>query len=229
MYIVIGASSGIGEKIIKSLSKDDEVLAIYNKKKPQINFKPSKKIFFQKINFLKTNNYEKIFSKYKKKLKKITCINLAAITLDKMLPNVSENELKKVFYVNIFSNILISRSLVQYMIQEKWGRFIHFSSTKALKGDVGISIYSSSKSSLIGFSNSLSKEYGRYNITSNIVSLGYFDSPLWNRLKNKKKQELLKEVPLSKTGKVNDITKTIKFIKSTNYLNGATIKLDGGI
>ena len=229
MYIIIGASSGIGEKIIRNLSKKEEVLAIYNKKKPKINFKPSKKIFFEKIDFLKKNNYQKIFTKYKKHFKKITCINLAAVTLDKILPNISEEELLNVYKVNIFSNILIAKSLVQFMIHEKWGRFIHFSSTKALKGDIGISIYSSSKSSLTGFSNSLSKEYGRYNITSNIVSLGYFDSPLWNRIKKKKKNELLKEVPSNKIGKIEDITKVIKFIRSTDYINGATIKLDGGI
>ncbi len=229
MYIIIGASSGIGEKVIKSLSDQEEILAIYNKKKPKINFNNKKKIFLEKINFFEKNNYEKIFYKYKKKLKKITCVNLAALTLDKMLPNISQKEILDVYNVNIFSNILIAKSLVKIMMNDKWGRFIHFTSTKALSGDIGISIYSSSKSSIIGFSNSLSKEYGRYNITSNIISLGYFDSPLWNRLKSEKKIELLKDVPSKKIGKIDEITKTIKYIRSSNYLNGATIKLDGGI
>ena len=229
MYIIIGASSGIGQKVLQNLANEDDILAIYNSKKPKIKNKTKKKIKYLKINLLKKNNYEKIFKKYKNKLKKITCINLAALTLDKMLPNISEEEITKVYDVNVFSNILIAKALLKYMIEDKWGRFIHFTSTKALQGDLGISIYSSSKSSLIGFSNSLAKEYGRYRINSNIISLGYFDSPLWNRLNENKKKELLKEVPSLKIGKIKDIIKTIKYIKNTDYLNGANIKLDGGI
>ena len=88
---------------------------------------------------------------------------------------------------------------------------------------------SSSKSSLLGYSNSLAKEYGRFNITSNVISLGYFNSPMWNRLSDKKKQKLLSEVPIKSTGNIQNIIKTIKFIKDTEYLNGSNIKLDGGI
>ena len=229
MYIIIGASSGIGEKVMETLANEDDVIAFYNSKKPKKKKKTKKKIEFLKIDLLKKNNYEKIFQKYSNKLKKITCINLAAITLDKMLPNISEDDITKVYNINVFSNILIAKALIKYMILQKWGRFIHFTSTKALNGDIGISIYSSSKSSLIGFSNSLAKEYGRYKISSNIISLGYFNSPLWNRLNENKKTKLLKEVPSLKIGDIKDIIKTIKYIKNTEYLNGANIKLDGGI
>ena len=229
MYIIIGASSGIGKEVLENLATEDEVIAVYNKNKPKVKSNIKNKIHFIKINLLKKNNYDKIFFKFKKKLTKITFINLAAVTLDKMLPNVSQNEILKVFNINVFSNIIISKSIIKYMLNDKWGRIIHFTSTKAMQGDKGITIYSSSKSSLVGLSNSLAKEYGRYNITSNVISLGYFNSPLWNRLKEEKKKELLKEVPSNQIGSIKDIIRTIRFIKNTKYLNGSNIKLDGGI
>ena len=90
-----------------------------------------------------------IFLTNTKKLKNIICLNLAAVTVDKMLPNISEEEIIKTFKVNALSNILIAKSIIKFMLSDKWGRFIHFTSTKAIRGDKGISIYSSSKSSLI--------------------------------------------------------------------------------
>ena len=206
MLVIIGASSGIGLSLIKSFSKHDDIIAFYNSNKPKA-LKNSKKfkIYFEKVDLSKKNK------------------------LDKLLINISYKEVSKIFNINTFSNIMICKSLLKYMIADNWGRLIHFTSTKALKGDAGVSVYSSSKSSLLGYSNSLAKEYGRFNITSNVISLGYFNSPMWNRLSDKKKQKLLSEVPIKSTGNIQNIIKTIKFIKDTEYLNGSNIKLDGGI
>ena len=107
--------------------------------------------------------------------------------------------------------------------------FIFFSSSKASKGDSGVSIYSSSKTSLIGYSRSLSKELGRYNITSNLISLGYFEGSMWNRLENKKKLELLKEVPTKKIGNALNILNVINMLIKSDYVSGSNINIDGGI
>jgi 3-oxoacyl-[acyl-carrier protein] reductase len=230
MIVLIGSSSNIGESLLEDLSKNNEIIAIYNTKKPFVK-KKYKKIYFEKINLRKNNNYELIFKKYQRKLSnsKVICINIAAITLDKLLINVNYKNVIDVFNINAFSNFLIAKTLLPYMIKNNWGRFIHFTSTKAILGDIGISIYSASKSSLIGFSNSLSKEYGRFNITSNILSLGYFNSPMWHRLTTEKQKSLLDEVPLKKIGNPKNILNAIKFIIKSDYVNSSIIKLDGGI
>ena len=230
MIILIGSSSGIANSLIEELSKKDDIIAFYNTNKPSIK-KKYNKIYYEKINLKKKNNYEFIFKKYRNKLlnTKLIFINLAAITLDKLLLNTSRKNIIDLFDVNVVSNILIIKSLIPYMISNNWGRLIHFTSTKALMGDVGISIYSSTKSSLTGLSNSLSKEYGRFNITSNIISLGYFDSPMWRRLKSEKQFELLEQVPSRTLGNPKNVLNAIKFIIKSDYLNSANIKLDGGI
>ena len=74
------------------------------------------------------------------------------------------------------------------MIQQKYGRFIFFTSTRARRGDVGISLYSSSKAAISGFSKCLSKEYFNYNITSNCIQLGYFKTKLFNKIPKKLNQ-----------------------------------------
>ena len=46
MYIIIGASSGIGEKVMETLANEDDVIAFYNSKKPKIKKKQKKKLNF---------------------------------------------------------------------------------------------------------------------------------------------------------------------------------------
>ena len=226
MIILLGSSSGIGKKLLGQLSKIDEILALYNHNKPDINIS---NVYLEKIDITKIEQIQNIIEKYNSKLTKITFINLVATTLDKLVPDINKEDVSKTFETNIFSNIYFAKFLTKKMVNDKWGRFIFFSSSKAVKGDVGISVYASSKSSLIGFSNSLSKEYSRFNITSNVISLGYFEGASWNRLNIEKQKELLKEVPSKKIGNVNNIYNAIELLIKSDYITGSQIYIDGGI
>ena len=115
------------------------------------------------------------------------------------------------------------------MIKNNFGRIIHFSSTKVLDGEVGTALYSASKSFLNGLSASIAREYGKFNITSNVLSLGYFNSTLWEAIPNKIKKERLKDIPSRKLGSTKNISNAIEFIINSEYVNKSTIKIDGGI
>ena len=226
MIILVGASSGIGNEILNRLSDIDEVLAIYNDNEPKLT---NDKIICEKVDITKSDQVENLLIKYSTKLNNIVFINLAAVVIDNLAPNITQGEIFKTYETNVFSNIYFVKYLSIKMIEQKWGRFIFFSSSKASKGDAGVSIYSSSKTSLIGYSRSLSKELGRYNITSNLISLGYFEGSMWNRLENKKKLELLKEVPTKKIGNALNILNVINMLIKSDYVSGSNINIDGGI
>lgn len=226
MIILVGASSGIGNEILNRLSDIDEVLAIYNDNEPK---RTNDKIICEKVDITKSDQVENLLIKYSTKLNNIVFINLAAVVIDNLAPNITQGEILKTYETNVFSNIYFVKYLSIKMIEQKWGRFIFFSSSKASKGDAGVSIYSSSKTSLIGYSRSLSKELGRYNITSNLISLGYFEGSMWNRLEDKKKLELLKEVPTKKIGNALNILNVINMLIKSDYVSGSNINIDGGI
>ena len=143
--------------------------------------------------------------------------------------NLNSKDIQKTFQINAFSNILFTKHLIKKMIKENFGRFIFFNSTRATRGDVGISLYSSSKSIMKPFSKCITKEFGRFNITSNIISLGYFDSPLLNNIDQKIKNRLINQIPSKKIGKVKNISNVIKTIIKSDYVNAAEIKVDGGL
>ena len=43
-----------------------------------------------------------------------------------------------------------------------------------------------------------------------------------------KKKDIISRIPINRLGTTEDLYKTLNFIIETNYLNGSTIKLDGG-
>ena len=230
MIILIGASSGIGRELIRELIKIDDVLATYNKKKIIIKIKSkNKKLLIKKLDISSEKNIKNFIKKNLKILKNITLINLATISVDKLIYNLNFNDIKKTFLINSFSNILFTKYLINKMIKDNYGRFIFFNSTRASRGDIGISLYSTSKSILKPLSKCIAKELGRFNITSNVISLGYFDSPLLNNIDKKIKNKLLEQIPSKKIGKVRNISNMIKTIIKSDYVNAGEIKIDGGL
>ena len=230
MIILIGASSGIGLKLINELIQYDDILATYNRKKINIKIKNKKKnLIIKRLDISSENNIKKFVNDNSKILKRVTFLNLATISVDKLIVNLKSNDISRSFQINSFSNILFAKYLINIMIKDNFGRFVFFSSTRASRGDTGISLYSSSKSMLKPFSKCISKEFGRFNITSNVISLGYFDSPLLNNINTKIKEKLLNQIPSKKIGKTKNISNIIKAIIKSDYINAAEIKIDGGL
>jgi NAD(P)-dependent dehydrogenase (short-subunit alcohol dehydrogenase family) len=222
LIILSGSSGGIGEEILKYFSKKYYVLALYNNNKPKII---NKKIKFLKADFKKKIIIKNIFFKNKK----IIFINLAAIKINKLFIHSNIHEWKNQFKINVDSFFEITKSILPEMIKKNWGRIINFSSTDGINGDIGIAGYAATKHSIHGFSKVLSKEYGRFGITTNVLILGNFNYGMFKNLSIKKKSTLLKKVPGNKTGRIKNIINAINFIINSDYVNGAEIKIDGGI
>ena len=115
------------------------------------------------------------------------------------------------------------------MMEDNWGRVIHISSHGAIDGDVGTMAYSASKSGLIGMSRVLGKEYARFKITSNVLVLGAFETGLFLELSDEQKDKIQKKISSKKLGNPSNIVNAIDFLIKSEYVNGSTINIDGGI
>ncbi len=227
MILLTGASGGIGEELFFNLSKIDKVIGIYNKKKPK-----TKKIangLLVKVDLSSSKNIANFVKKYEKKLKNITLIHCAAVKIDSLLAQFQEKDFDKIINLNIKANFLITKALLPIMIKNNWGRIIHISSVSGFQGAVGTIPYGLSKTSLIGLSRGLSKEYAKFNITSNILDLGYFKNGLYNKLPEIIKKQLISQIPSKKLGNIKNIVNAIHFLMKSEYVNGAKINIDGGI
>jgi len=224
MVILTGASGGIGEYIYRNKSKDEFVLGITNKN--SIETLNNTKV--EKIDLSNENEILGFINKNKLIFENITLIHMAAVKIDKLMYNFTDEEIMRTFSVNCFANFSLTKHLLPFMIKQKWGRIINISSLAA-EGSVGSAAYSASKAALQGYTQTLAKEYGRFNITTNLIKLGYFDVGLINNLTENNIKGLKSQVPSKKLGMPSEVLKLINYIQSSEYLNGASIKLDGGV
>jgi NAD(P)-dependent dehydrogenase (short-subunit alcohol dehydrogenase family) len=226
MIIITGASGGVGSAILKNLFVTDKIIGLYNTNKPAAT---NKDILYEKVDLHNEDQIIKFIDKYREELLNITLIHCAAVKSDKLMLNLSSSDWESVFNVNVKGVFLLTKHILKIMIGDQWGRVIHLSSKGGEVGDIGTAAYSSSKTALFGMSKVLSREYASFGITSNVISLGAFNTGLYTALSNKLKKEILEKIPSKEVGDIINISNAIKFIINSDYVNGSVITIDGGV
>ena len=225
MIILTGASGGIGQQVFSHYQGHEPIIGISNSKTIDCHsFGRS-----AKVNLTNSDAIVKFCDNHKKHLNDLTIINMAVYSYDSLMAYVKSEEVTKTFEVNLFSNIYLVQQLIPIMISENFGRIIHISSVVGQSGNVGAGIYAASKSALIGYNKTLCKEYARFGITSNILSLGYFDGGLINTLPEQEVDKIIKNIPSRRLGASSEVIEAINFLRSCSYINGETINLHGGL
>ncbi len=218
--IIFGAGSYIAKQIIKNI-KFNKLICISKSLKQKSEKNNKIKIF---------NDFHKNKKKIKKFINKtkITALFLNNYTVDNLILNKTKEELKNELNRNILDVFEDSKVLCEIMMENNFGRLIYFSSSRGLSSDIGISGYSISKNGLQGLMKSYSKEFSRYNITSNCLSLGFFRSPLFTKIRPDLKKKMLSRCDIKSTGDIDSIINAIYFISNSKYFTGSTLYLDGG-
>ncbi len=215
--IVIGGGSMIARKTLKSNREFDLIgFSRYSKIKEIKEYKIER---YKNFNSLK---------KYLNQNKRTVLLFMEAFSNSKIIINKSSQDLLKDIKSNFLNFHEIVKGSLPYMLKKKWGRIIFCGSSRALKTDIGIAGYSSGKYALLGYCKTLSKEYARYGITSNYLSLGLFETSLYLNLNKKTKEKLLNNTDTRTVGDYDSIFNAINFIIKSNYVTGAVIPVDGG-
>jgi 3-oxoacyl-[acyl-carrier protein] reductase len=227
MIILTGASGGIGRAILHSLTALDRVVAIYNTKLPDISGLDNVSIY--QMDLTSKTDVEGFVAAMKGRLEKITLIHAAALSRDGLAAKYSTTDWDQVINVNLRGNFLLSRAMLTPMMEEKWGRVIHISSVAGIRGTPGTLAYSTAKTGLFGMSRVLASEYARFGITSNVLVPGYFNTGLIETLSEKVRNKILDSIPSKRLGDPSNIVNAVEFLMKSEYVNGTTINIDGGI
>jgi NAD(P)-dependent dehydrogenase (short-subunit alcohol dehydrogenase family) len=227
MIILTGASGGIGQAILPSLAALDGVIAIYYSKEPDI--RGLKGVSTYQLDLTSEHQVGDFVTSIKCNLSKVTLVHAAVLSRDGLAAKFSTDDWDQVVNVNLRGNFLLSRAMLIPMIEEKWGRIIHLSSVSGMKGVPGTLAYSTSKTGLLGMSRVLANEYARFGITSNVLVPGYFNTGLIETLTEKVRKKIMESIPSGKLGDPKNIVNAIEFLMKSEYVNGSTINIDGGI
>jgi 3-oxoacyl-[acyl-carrier protein] reductase len=238
---ITGCNIGIGHAILNEFLKQKySVIACFRKKNlknkkliASLKKKYKNKVFDYYFDLEEQNHLVNQIKNISKVHNKIDVIinNAGSIDVTPFLFSKIETG-KKLFDINLFSQILILQILIKNMIRNKKGSIINISSISGVRGDEGRALYSASKSALINLTKSLSKEIGRYNIRVNAISPGLIETRMLNtHTKKNVIEKILETLPLKRIGKPNEVAKLALFLASddSSYITGQNIRVDGGL
>jgi 3-oxoacyl-[acyl-carrier protein] reductase len=227
MIVLTGASGGIGSAILPLLSRLDNVIAISYSK--VVNVNELNGVEAHQVDLASEKQVNDFASRVKGSLSRVVLIHAATFNVDNLSVKFKTEDWNRVINLNLGSNFFLTRALLPIMIEEQWGRVIHLSSAAGINGVPGTIAYSTAKTGLLGMSKVLANEYARFGITSNVLIPGYFDTGLIETLNDKMYQKILELIPSKKLGDPSNIANAIDFLIKSEYVNGSTINIDGGI
>ncbi|MAJ87679.1 MAG: 3-oxoacyl-ACP reductase FabG [Cellvibrionales bacterium TMED148] len=158
-------------------------------------------------------------------------INNAGITRDNLLIRMSLNDWTDVFAANLHGVQRLSKIFLRNMIKRRWGRIINISSVVGSIGNPGQTNYSASKAGLEGFSRSLAVEVASRNITVNVISPGFINTDMTEKIPLDSRDAMKKRIPLERFGTPEEVAEVVVFLASeqANYITGENIHVNGGM
>ena len=233
--LITGASGGIGKEIAKVLIEHNAEVCISGRNHEELNaLKNSlgKKCHVVTCDLSKKAEIIELIKKADEFMGHIDIlVNNAGITKDNIFLRMSENEWEDVLNVNLNSTFNILKLITKGMVKRKYGRIINISSVVGVTGGAGQVNYSASKAGLIGLTKSLSQEIATRNITVNCIAPGFIETPMTEKLDDKRKDAILNSIPMNRIGKPKDLSSAIIFLASqeSSYITGQTLHINGGL
>ena len=233
--LITGASGGIGKEIAKVLIEHNAEVCISGRNHEELNdLKKTlgKKCHVVTCDLSKKDEIIELIKKADEFMGYIDIlVNNAGITKDNIFLRMSENEWEDVLNVNLNSTFNILKLITKGMVKRKYGRIINISSVVGVTGGAGQVNYSASKAGLIGLTKSLSQEIATRNITVNCIAPGFIETPMTEKLDDKRKDAILNSIPMNRIGKPKDLSSAIIFLASqeSSYITGQTLHINGGL
>jgi len=158
-------------------------------------------------------------------------VNIAGMTQDALFHMVSMEQIKHVFEVNFFSQMLFTQYVTKLMLRKRSGSVINISSISAIDGNPGQLSYSSSKAALIGATKTLSAELAPLGVRVNAIAPGVIRTEMTQNLPSETIERLMENSALKRIGLAEEVGNAIVFLASdlSSYITGQVIRIDGGI
>ena len=136
---------------------------------------------------------------------------------------------KKVFNTNFMGTFLMCREVAKYMMKNKSGRIVNYSTVAVPLNLDGELVYSSSKAGVEQLTRVLAREIGQNGITVNAVGPTPIDTDLIKNVPENKIRDLISHQSIKRLGEYSDVKNVIDFFisPSSDFVTGQIIYLGG--
>jgi 3-oxoacyl-[acyl-carrier protein] reductase len=158
-------------------------------------------------------------------------VNNAGVTRDGLVMRMSDADWDTVLNTNLKGAFLFTKAFSRAFAKQRSGRIINISSVIGLIGNAGQCNYAASKAGLIGFTQSVAREFASRGITVNAIAPGFIETDMTAELNEALRAEILKKIPLGCLGQSDDIAAAALYLASpaARYVTGQVLTVDGGM
>jgi len=234
LALITGATRGIGQAIAHEFTELGYELILTGTNQQQIdalNQSSSENIRYKVVDFSNEQSSKRFFD-YLATLPQLdVCINCAGINIIKAIEDVSDEELDRIVAVNYTSVYRTCRVVSQIMKQQGGGHIVNIASIWSVISKAHRTLYSGTKTALLGLTRALAVELGENKILVNSLSPGFVMTDLTRKsLSTEELTKLQEQVPLKRCAQPEEIAKAVAFLASVEntYLTGQNIVIDGG-
>ena len=234
--IITGGTRGIGYEVVKLFLENNAKVILFGSKKESVD-KAIEKLKEFNLNaegyYPDLNNYEEIEKTiadiYNKYGRIDILLNNAGISANKPIEETSILEFDNIMNLNVNAMFYVTKAVVPYMKEQKSGVILNTSSMVSIYGQPSGVGYPTSKFAVNGFTKSLARELGKYNIRVNAVAPGVTNTDMVANLPKEMIEPLIKTIPLGRIGEPKDIANAFLFLASdmASYVTGNILSVDG--
>ncbi|XP_058493918.1 carbonyl reductase family member 4 isoform X2 [Solea solea] len=153
-------------------------------------------------------------------------VNAAGINRDALLFRTKREGMLELLHTNVLGTMLTCRAALRTMLHTEGAAIVNIGSVVGLKGNVGQTVYSASKSALEGFTRSLAKEVSSRGVSVNLVAPGFIHTAMTAALRE---EDGVGSVPLRRFGEPEDVASAVLFLLESSYVTGQVLVVDGGL
>jgi 3-oxoacyl-[acyl-carrier protein] reductase len=148
------------------------------------------------------------------------------------IQDAQEDEFIKAFESHLICNHILTKLFLEGMKKDGYGRIINIIST---------SVNNTIRAAVANWAKTMANELGEFGITVNNVLPGATETERLHSLVNarsektglsaeKVKEEMLREIPMKRFGKPEELANVVAFLASpaASYINGINVPVDGG-
>lgn len=158
-------------------------------------------------------------------------VNNAALAYDDIITNLNSDLLKKMYNVNVFTPMMLSKFVLRQMLLHNIkGSIVHISSISVHTGYKGLSMYASTKGALEAFSKNTAREWGEKGIRSNCLVAGFMETEMSSTLSESQKSRIYQRTSMKQPVDIDSVAETIMFLLSdeSRSITGQNINVDNG-
>jgi 3-oxoacyl-[acyl-carrier protein] reductase len=223
--LVTGGTRGIGLSCVEILTNRGFDVYYTGRSKPIDSFGG-----FLKADFSTREGISDFCSKISE-IKIDVLVNNAGVNNPKPLSDIDFPDIDWAFNINVIAPLNITKTVVPHMIDNNWGRVINIGSILGEISREFRSIYSITKSGLVGMTRAHSAEFAKFGVLVNCVAPGYLDTDLTRKnLGPLGMQEISKQIPVGHLGSPRDIAEIVSYLasESSSFITGQVFTVDGG-